>query len=178
MRCYWLNLPEKPSCGADCWGKAWAGADEHEHGGESDSVLAPQLPHPQHVPRRPRLHLHAGAGRQILARKGLVFAIRNSVLINRLCIVLRCHRHEHKHAIDSPETCHRLFLHQWNKNQWKNPKEPERTFNWGRSQDLTFECGRLSNDVPLVGWCTTLHCNGIMFLLCVSWRVAFLRASE
>lgn len=93
-----MNLPEKPACYSDRRREAWSGEDEHEHGGESHSILAPQLSHPQCMPRRPRLHLHAGAGCQILATKGLVFAIYRDVpLLNTYTnksIVLRCHRHE------------------------------------------------------------------------------------
>lgn len=43
------------------------GAADDERGGQSKSGLATQLPHPQHVQRGPRGHLHQGGRCQTLA---------------------------------------------------------------------------------------------------------------
>lgn len=58
---------EKPSCHPLGGGAAGPGAADDERGRQSESGLAAQLPHPQHVQRGPRGHLHQGGRCQTLA---------------------------------------------------------------------------------------------------------------
>lgn len=66
---------EKSSGHSPGRGAARTGAADDERGGQSKSGLSTQLPHPQHVQRGPRGHLHQGVRCQTLAgqRSAVIF---------------------------------------------------------------------------------------------------------
>lgn len=67
---------EKPSSHPAGGGTKRSGAADHERGGQPESGLAAQLPHPQHVQRGPGGHLHQGGRRQTLAgQRSVVFQL-------------------------------------------------------------------------------------------------------